>query len=145
MVYIRKEFAYIALEDPALSGVVLVPVFGEKAFEPVKAKVEALALLGCVAVQYKAVGDAIIEQVVHYGVLDQLVYKGRGLYQPFLGLKDIEHLKSARPVYLGAQDVNEVYNVLQQPDLKTGGCCPCSLASPCGQIGFVEHGKRADL
>ena len=50
MVYTCKEFAHIALEDPALRCVVFVPVFREKALEAVKAEVEALAFLGCVII-----------------------------------------------------------------------------------------------
>ena len=101
MVDACKEMADITLEHPALSGVVLIPVVREKSFEPVQAEVQALVLLGCVVVQDETAGDAVIEEIVHYGVLDHLVHKSGCLHQPFLGLIDIEHTKYAGSVNLG--------------------------------------------
>ena len=143
MVDACKEMADITLEHPALSGAVLIPVVREKSFEPVQAEVQALVLLGCVVVQDKTAGDAVIEEIVHYGVLDHLVHKSGCLHQPFLGLIDIEHTKQTGSVNLGFEDIDQVDDVLKQVHLIVCGGSSGAFAPPGGKVCRIDHRKGA--
>lgn len=76
-------------------------------------------------------------------MLDHLIHKGWSLYQSFLGLIDIEHTENTGPVYLGAQDVNQVDDVFQQVHLIVCGGRSGAFPSPGGKVCFVEHRKGA--
>lgn len=101
--------------------------------------------MGCVVIQDKAVRDAVIEQIVHYGVLDHFVHKRRGLHQPFLGLENVEHTETARPIYFRAEDIDQVDDALQQVGLVVGRGSSGALAPPGGKICGVEHRKGANI
>ena len=141
----RKEMPHICLEDPALRCAVFVPVFCEKALEPVQPKVQAFSSLGCVVVKNETSCDAFIYEVIHQSVLDHFVNESRSLHKPLFGLIDIEHPEQPRAVNLGLQDIDKVDDIGQQVDLIMCGSGSGAFAPSGRKVGFVKHRKGANL
>ena len=120
MVYAGEKVPNIALQDPAIGGLVLVPVVGHEALQQIQAVVHPFVNLGSAVGRDEAVGDRFIERVINQGVLDHLIDEGRGLDQPLLRLIDEEGLKLSGLVGIGVQDIGCLLYTFHHEDEGSG-------------------------
>ena len=137
MVYAGEKVPNIALQDPAIGGLVLVPVVGHEALQQIQAVVHPFVNLGSAVGRDEAVGDRFIERVINQGVLDHLIDEGRGLDQPLLRLIDEEGLKLSGLVGIGVQDIGQTLREHESVGLILCGAHFLPLAPSGRKVGQV--------